>query len=92
MSSVLPEELKNKVRIQLDEHLEKITSIVTKEESRWLANLYNEVKFYLNSTISLEKTLELQQKFKRDTIKLDRIRKEDIRTAVPELSEWFDTL
>ena len=92
MSSVLPEELKNKVRIRLDEHLEKITSIVTKEESRWLANLYNEVKFYLNSTISLEKTLELQQKFKRDTIKLDRIRKEDIRTAVPELSEWFDTL
>ena len=92
MSSVLPEELKNKVRIQLDEHLKKITSIVTKEESRWLANLYNEVKFYLNSTISLEKTLELQQKFKRDTIKLDRIRKEDIRTAVPELAEWFDTL
>ena len=92
MSSVLPEELKNKVRIRLDEHLEKITSIVTKEESRWLANLYNEVKFYLNSTISLEKTLELQQKFKRDTIKLDRIRKEDIRTAVPELAEWFDTL
>ena len=92
MSSILPEELKNKVRIQLDEHLKKITSIVTKEESRWLANLYNEVKFYLNSTISLEKTLELQQKFKRDTIKLDRIRKEDIRTAVPELSEWFGTL
>jgi len=92
MSSILPEELKNKVRIQLDEHLEKITSIVTEEESRWLANLYNEVKFYLNSTISLEKTLELQQKFKRDTIKLDRIRKEDIRTAVPELAEWFDTL
>ena len=42
--------------------------------------------------LSLEKTLELQQKFKRDTIKLDRIRKEDIRTAVPELAEWFDTL
>jgi hypothetical protein len=92
MSSILPEELKDQIRLQLDQHLEKITLAVTEEESRWLANLYNEIKFYLISTTSTEETTTLQQRFKRDTIKLDRIRKEDIRTAVPELAEWFDTL
>ena len=92
MSSILPEELKDQIRLQLDQHLEKITLAVTKEESRWLVNLYNEIKFYLISTTSKEETADLQQRFKRDTIKLDAIRKEDIRVAVPEIAEWFDTL
>jgi hypothetical protein len=88
----LPDELKNKVRLQLDEHLEKITPLVTEEESRWLANLYKEIKFYLNSTASPKEIIDLQKQFKRDTNKLDIIRKEDIRIAVPEIAEWFDTL
>jgi hypothetical protein len=89
---ILPDDLKEKIRLQLDQHLEKITPIVTEEASRWLANLYNEIKFYLNSEISPAEILELQQRFKRDTIKLDAIRKEDIRIAVPELAEWFDKI
>jgi hypothetical protein len=92
MSSILPEDLKDQIRAQLDQHLEKITPTVTEEESRWLANLYNEIKFYLISTTSPEETTALQQRFKRDTIKLDSIRKENIRVAVPEIAEWFDTL
>jgi radical SAM protein with 4Fe4S-binding SPASM domain len=92
MTSILPEELKDQVRLQLDQHLEKITPIITKEESQWLANLYAEIKFYLTSTTSKAETAQLQQKFKQETVKLDIIRKEDIRVAVPELAEWFDTL
>lgn len=92
MTSILPENLKNKLRLQLDQHLEKITPTITKEESQWLSNLYAEIKFYLNSTTSKAKTVQLQQKFKQETVKLDNIRKEDIRIAVPELAEWFDTL
>jgi hypothetical protein len=92
MTSILPEELKDQVRLQLDQHLEKITPIITKEESQWLANLYVEIKFYLTSTTSKAETAQLQQKFKQETVKLDIIRKEDIRVAVPELAEWFDTL
>ena len=38
------------------------------------------------------KLVELQQHFKRDTIKLDAIRKEDIRIAVPELAKWFNKI
>jgi len=89
---ILPNNLKEKIRLQLDQHLEKITSTLTEEESRWLSHLYEEIKFYLNSTISPVKILESQQHFKRDTINLDTIRKEDIRIAVPELAEWFDSL
>jgi len=91
-SSILPDELKDKVRLQLDEHLKKITPTVTEEESRWLSNLYEEIKFYLNSTASEEETAKLLKVFKYNTIKFDIIRKEDIRIAVPELAEWFDTL
>jgi radical SAM protein with 4Fe4S-binding SPASM domain len=92
MTSILPDELKDKIRLQLDQHLEKISTTVTEDERRWLNNLYNEIKFYLNPTTSQEETAQLQQHFKRDTIKLDAIRKEDIRIAVPEIAEWFDTL
>jgi sulfatase maturation enzyme AslB (radical SAM superfamily) len=92
MTSVLPEELKDQVRLQLDQHLEKITPIMTKEESQWLANLYAEIKFYLTSTTSKAETVQLHRKFKQETVKLDTIRKEDIRIAAPELAEWFDTL
>jgi sulfatase maturation enzyme AslB (radical SAM superfamily) len=92
MSSILPEYLKDKIRLQLDQHLEKITPTITEEESRWLANLYNEIKFYLIPTTSPEETEELQKKFKKDTIKFDTIRKEDIRVAIPELAEWFDKI
>jgi sulfatase maturation enzyme AslB (radical SAM superfamily) len=92
MTSILPDELKDKVRLQLDQHLEKIALTVTEQEHRWLANLYTEVKFYLNSTNSPEETIQLRQQFKRDTIKLDGIRKENIKLAAPELAEWFDTL
>ena len=89
---ILPNNLKEKIRLQLDQHLEKITSTLTEEESRWLSHLYEEIKFYLNSTISPVKLVELQQHFKRDTIKLDAIRKEDIRIAVPELAKWFNKI
>jgi len=92
MTSILPDELKDKIRLQLDQHLEKITPTVTEDERRWLSNLYNEIKFYLMSTTSPEETAQLRQQFKRDTIKLDTIRKEDIRIAVPEIADWFDTL
>jgi len=91
-TSILTDELKDKVRLQLDEHLEKITPLVTEEESRWLANLYKEIKFYLNSTASPKEIIDLQQQFKRNTNRLDTIRNEDIRIAVPEIAEWFDTL
>jgi len=89
---ILPDDLKEKIRSQLDQHLEKITPIVTEEERRWIVNLYNEIKFYLNSTLSPVEIREIQKKFKADTIKLDAIRKEDVRVAVPELAEWFDTI
>jgi len=89
---ILPTKLKEKIRLQLDQHLEKITPTLTEEESRWLSHLYEEIKFYLNSTISPVKLVELQQHFKRDTIKLDAIRKEDIRIAVPELAKWFNKI
>jgi radical SAM protein with 4Fe4S-binding SPASM domain len=92
MTSVLPEELKDQVRSQLDQHLEKITPIITKDESQWIAIIYSQIKFYLISTTSPDETLELQKKFKRETIKLDAIRKEDFKAAVPELAEWFTTL
>ena len=92
MTSILPEDIKDKIRLQLDEHLEKITPTITEEESRWLGNLYNEIKFYLIPTTSPEETVKLRKKFKYDTVKLDSIRKEDIRIAAPELAEWFDTL
>jgi len=92
MTSILPEDIKDKIRLQLDQHLEKITPTITEEESRWLSHLYNEIKFYLTPTTSPEETAQLQKKFKYDTIKLDSIRKEDIRIAVPEIAEWFDTL
>ena len=91
-TSILPDDLKEKIRLQLDQHLEKITPIITEEERRWLSNLYNEIKFYLNSTMSPVEIVEAQKRFKRDTIKLDAIRKEDIRIAVPELTEWFDKI
>ena len=54
--------------------------------------MYNEIKFYLQATISPEEILELQKKFKDETIKLDKIRNENIRVAVPEIAEWFDTI
>ena len=92
MTSILPEELKEQVRLQLDEHLEKITQTVTEIEIRWVENMYNEIKFYLQATISPEEILELQKKFKDETIKLDKIRNENIRVAVPEIAEWFDTI
>jgi uncharacterized protein VirK/YbjX len=88
----LPDDLKEKIRSQLDHHLEKIAPMVTEEERRWIANLYNEIKFYLNSTLSPVEIVEIQKKFKADTIKLDAIRKEDVRVAVPELAEWFDKI
>ena len=91
-SSILSDELKDKVRLQLDEHLKKITPTVTEEESRWLSNLYEEIKFYLNSTASKTESAKLLKVFKYNTIKFDTIRKEDIRIAVPELAEWFDSL
>ena len=92
MTSILPEELKEQVRLQLDEHLEKITQTVTEIEIRWVENMYNEIKFYLQATISPEEILELQKKFKDETIKLDKIRNENIRVAVPEIAKWFDTI
>jgi radical SAM protein with 4Fe4S-binding SPASM domain len=92
MSSILPSELKDKIQLQLDQHLEKIIPLVTEEESRWIAILYSQIKFYLISTTSPEETLELQKKFKRETIKIDASRKEDFKAAVPELAEWFITL
>lgn len=91
-TSILPNDLKNKLQLHLDQHLEKITPMVTEEESRWLAVSYDQIKFYLLSTTSPKETLKLQHKFKQETIKLDTIRKEDFRIAVPELAEWFDTL
>lgn len=92
-TAILPDDLKDKLRIQLDEHLLRITPTITEEESRWLENLYKEIKFYLTSTtFTPEELLQLQQKFKADTIKLDEIRKEDIRIAVPEIAEWFDKI
>jgi radical SAM protein with 4Fe4S-binding SPASM domain len=92
MSSILPDELKDKIRNQLDQHLVKIKPMITEEEHRWVAILYSQVKFYLISTTPLEETLELQKKFKRETIKIDASRKEDFKAAVPELAEWFITL
>jgi sulfatase maturation enzyme AslB (radical SAM superfamily) len=92
MTSILPSELKDKIQLQLDLHLEKIIPLVTEEESRWIAIIYSQIKFYLISTTSPDETLELQKKFKRETIKLDAIRKEDFKAAVPELAEWFTKL
>ena len=91
-TSILSKELKDKIRLELDQHLEKISTNVTEEEHRWLANLYKEIKFYLNSTASEDETAKLLKVFKYNTTKFDTIRKEDIRTAVPELAEWYDTL
>ena len=91
-TSILSKELKDKIRVELDQHLEKISTNVTEEEHRWLANLYKEIKFYLNSTASEDETAKLLKVFKYNTTKFDTIRKEDIRTAVPELAEWYDTL
>jgi sulfatase maturation enzyme AslB (radical SAM superfamily) len=46
-TSILPDELKNKIELQLDQHLEKIKPIVPEDESRWVAILYSQIKFYL---------------------------------------------
>jgi radical SAM protein with 4Fe4S-binding SPASM domain len=92
MTAILPEDLKYKINIQLDRHIEKISESITVEEYRWLNNLYNEIKFYLKSSESQEEIFELQKKFKKETLKLDNIRKENIRIAVPELAEWFDKI
>lgn len=91
-TNILPEDLKLKLSNQLDNHFISISPKLTIQEYQWLENLYKEIKFYLETSKDENEVLSLQKQFKSMTLKLDGIRKENIKTAVPEIAEWFDTI
>lgn len=91
-TSILPTEIKEKLKNSLLEHLEQIKVDVNEVEHAWLTNLYAEIVFSLMIPISEEQQLSLQRKFKTETVKIDTIRQEDITLVIPEIAEWYNKL
>jgi radical SAM protein with 4Fe4S-binding SPASM domain len=84
--NILPDEMKNKIRKNLQDHLNSMNQ----ETRKYFDDKYQSILNFLNE--SPDEIDNIRQKFKRRIIRLDDIRNENFVKIFPVYEEWFNSL